>query len=180
MRQVLAFFVAVLSVTPASAQIRSHVWMTGLHAPVAFVQDPVFPDVQYVAEKTGLVISVQDGMRLPDPFLSLVGQLSLGDEQGLLGLRLIPTTGRTAACSSSSPISPGTRSSPDSPAVPPTRCGSIPPRGTTWRFQVANDLSVSRSPTTTAGTCVSAPTGTSISPWVTAAVQTTPSDTRRT
>jgi glucose/arabinose dehydrogenase len=47
-------------------------------------------DTLYVAEKTGRVIAIRDGAVLPDPVLDLRGEISLGGEQGLLGLAFSP------------------------------------------------------------------------------------------
>ena len=44
----------------------------------------------YVAEKTGKVVAVRDGSVDPVPVLDLTDQVSLGGEQGLLGLAFSP------------------------------------------------------------------------------------------
>ena len=44
----------------------------------------------YVAEKTGRVMAIRDGRVLPRPVLDLRGDVSLGGEQGLLGLAFSP------------------------------------------------------------------------------------------
>jgi glucose/arabinose dehydrogenase len=44
----------------------------------------------YVAEKTGRVMAIRDGRVLPRPVLDLRGDVSLGGEQGLLGLAFAP------------------------------------------------------------------------------------------
>ena len=44
----------------------------------------------YVAEKTGRVVAIHDGRVLSRPVLDLSGQVSLGSEQGLLGLAFSP------------------------------------------------------------------------------------------
>jgi Glucose / Sorbosone dehydrogenase len=77
----------------ASAQLpalQSTVVVTGLSNPVAFVQDPTDPAVQFVVEQGGRIRVVRDGALLADDFLSLVGHVSAGDEQGLLGLAFAP------------------------------------------------------------------------------------------
>jgi glucose/arabinose dehydrogenase len=79
----------------ASAQIRGTVQVTGLSSPVAFVQDPSNPAVQYVVELGGRIRRVANG-QLTD-FLNLSGQISSGGERGLLGLAFPPdfaTSGR--------------------------------------------------------------------------------------
>jgi glucose/arabinose dehydrogenase len=45
----------------------------------------------YVAEKTGRVVVIRDGAVDPVPVLDLTGQVSLGGEQGLLGLAFAPS-----------------------------------------------------------------------------------------
>lgn len=44
----------------------------------------------YVAEKTGRVVAIRDGTVDPNPVLDLSGEVSLGGEQGLLGLAFSP------------------------------------------------------------------------------------------
>ena len=44
----------------------------------------------YVAEKTGRVVAIRDGVVDPTPVLDLSSQVSLGGEQGLLGLAFSP------------------------------------------------------------------------------------------
>jgi glucose/arabinose dehydrogenase len=44
----------------------------------------------FIVEKTGTIRIVKDGSLLPDPFLDISGQVSGGDEQGLLGLAFPP------------------------------------------------------------------------------------------
>jgi glucose/arabinose dehydrogenase len=45
----------------------------------------------YVAEKTGRVVAIRGGVVDPVPVLDLTGQVSLGGEQGLLGLAFSPS-----------------------------------------------------------------------------------------
>jgi glucose/arabinose dehydrogenase len=47
----------------------------------------------YVAEKTGRVVAIRDGRVDPTPVLDLSGEVSLGAEQGLLGLAFAPGGG---------------------------------------------------------------------------------------
>jgi glucose/arabinose dehydrogenase len=44
----------------------------------------------FIVEKTGTIRIVKDGTLIPDPFLDISGQVSAGDEQGLLGLAFPP------------------------------------------------------------------------------------------
>ena len=48
----------------------------------------------YIAEKTGAVMAIRDGEVDPDPILDIGGSVSLGSEQGLLGIAFAPE-GRT-------------------------------------------------------------------------------------
>ena len=74
--------------SPASGQLRAATAVQGLTQPVAFVQDPSDPAVQYVVEQGGRVRVVQNGTVLGDDFLSLAGSISTGGERGLLGLAM--------------------------------------------------------------------------------------------
>jgi glucose/arabinose dehydrogenase len=79
-----------VSVSTAWAQIRFEVVATGFTTPVAFVQDPVQPNVQFVVEQGGRIRVVRDGAVLPQDFLNLTGQITSGGERGLLGLAFAP------------------------------------------------------------------------------------------
>ena len=63
---------------------------------VATLQQPLALAVRsgdpalYVAQKTGKVIAIRDGIEDPIPMLDLTDQVSLGGEQGLLGLAFSP------------------------------------------------------------------------------------------
>jgi glucose/arabinose dehydrogenase len=80
----------VLLSIPAVAQVRSDVYVSGLSAPVAFVQDPSAPDIQMVVELEGRIRVVQDGVLLADPFLNISNVVVSGGERGLLGLVFAP------------------------------------------------------------------------------------------
>jgi glucose/arabinose dehydrogenase len=64
--------------------------------PVASVEQPLALAVRpsdpslYVAEKTGRVVAIRDGVVDPTPVLDLSDEVSLGAEQGLLGLAFSP------------------------------------------------------------------------------------------
>ena len=68
--------------------------MTGLDLPVAMVQDPSRPLVQYVVEKTGRVRVISGGVLLAQSFLDVSTAITMGGEQGLLGLAISPITDR--------------------------------------------------------------------------------------
>jgi glucose/arabinose dehydrogenase len=72
--------------TPALAQLGSEIVVSGLQSPVAFVQDPSNPAVQYVVEQGGRLRVVRQGTLEAAPFLDLTASVRSGGEQGLLGL----------------------------------------------------------------------------------------------
>lgn len=80
----------LLLAAEAHAQLRLEVFASGFAQPVAFVQDPVDPAVQYVVEQGGRVRVLQDGTLLPDDFLDLTSSVSTSGERGLLGLAFAP------------------------------------------------------------------------------------------
>ena len=90
-RVVLAAAMALCSVVPrASAQVRADVYASGFSLPIAFVQDPLSPTVQYVVEQRGRIRVVINGAIAASDFLNLSTQVSAGGEQGLLGLAFSP------------------------------------------------------------------------------------------
>ena len=72
------------------AQIRSELHATGLTLPVAFIQDPTNPAVQFVVQQGGLIRVVQNGNVLATPFLDVSGLISCCGEQGLFSLAFPP------------------------------------------------------------------------------------------
>jgi glucose/arabinose dehydrogenase len=74
----------------ASAQIRFVPYVSGLSAPVEFVQDPTSPFVQFVVEQGGRIRAIDHGTLLPTPFLDVSAVISTGGERGLLGLAFAP------------------------------------------------------------------------------------------
>ena len=89
----LSVAVGIASPRQAAAQdtsLRATVVVSGLTAPVAFVQDPTQPGVQFVVEQGGRIRVVRDGALLPGDFLNLAAAISSGGEQGLLGLAFTP------------------------------------------------------------------------------------------
>src|SRR3954451_16482981 len=78
--------VLVAAATPASAQLRLVPYVSGLSAPLEFVQDPSVPSIQYVVEQVGTIRVIQGGIVLPAPFLDITSIISAGGERGLLGL----------------------------------------------------------------------------------------------
>ena len=74
----------------AFAQLHAVPYVSGLSAPVEFVQDPSSPSVQFVVEQAGRIRVIQNGTLLPTPFLDVSAVISFGGEQGLLGLAFSP------------------------------------------------------------------------------------------
>ncbi|HSL24202.1 MAG TPA: PQQ-dependent sugar dehydrogenase [Vicinamibacterales bacterium] len=81
----------------ALAQLVSRTIVSGLTAPLGFVQDPSDPAVQYVVEQGGRIRVLRAGVLQADDFLNLSGSILSGGERGLLGLVFPPdyaTSGR--------------------------------------------------------------------------------------
>jgi glucose/arabinose dehydrogenase len=74
----------------AHAQLSTRVHASGFNSPVAFVQDPVFTNVQYVVEQDGRIRVVRDGTVLATDFLDLRAPVLSGGERGLLGMAFAP------------------------------------------------------------------------------------------
>ena len=62
---------------------------SGLEFPLYLTAPPEDPRL-FVVEKGGRIRVIKDGVLLPTPFLDLSGQVSTGNEQGLLGLAFDP------------------------------------------------------------------------------------------
>jgi len=84
------FSFCLLEPPAAEAQLQLVPYVTGLNAPVGFVQDPADPSVQYVIEQGGRIRVIQSGALLPTPFLDVSSLISCCVEQGLLGLAFPP------------------------------------------------------------------------------------------
>jgi glucose/arabinose dehydrogenase len=63
--------------------------IAALEQPLALTVRPGDPAL-YVAQKTGIVVAIRDETVDPDPVVDLTGDVSLGGEQGLLGLVFSP------------------------------------------------------------------------------------------
>ena len=99
MRLRLAVFVVVLSsVLPADAraQLRPQPFASGFTVPLAFVQDPVNRNIQFVVQQNGHIRVIQNGAVLPGDFLDLSSSIAYGGEQGLLGMAFPPDTATSA------------------------------------------------------------------------------------
>jgi glucose/arabinose dehydrogenase len=84
---------SLLAGVPAAAQLRSQVVASGLVQPLAFVQDPSNPTVQYIVEQGGRILVLQAGVLQTAPFLDLSAATVAGGEGGLLGLAFPPDYG---------------------------------------------------------------------------------------
>ena len=79
--------------TEALAQLRTRVHASGFTQPIAFVQDPTDPAVQFVVEQGGRIRVVRNGAIEASNFLDLTAEVRSGGEQGLLGLAFPPDAG---------------------------------------------------------------------------------------
>jgi glucose/arabinose dehydrogenase len=77
----------------AQTPLGARVYASGFTAPLAFVQDPSDPSVQFVVEQGGRIRVVRSGALVDDDFLDLRGSIVSGGEQGLLGLAFQPDAG---------------------------------------------------------------------------------------
>lgn len=91
MRRTLPCLAFLALAAAGSTQLRTQVYATGFSLPIAIVQDPTNPNVQFVVEQRGLIRVVVNGVVQPTNFLSLVGTVTpSGSEQGLLGMAFHP------------------------------------------------------------------------------------------
>jgi len=97
---VFASLLLLFAAGTVEAQLRLRPFVSGLSMPVAIVQDPTDPTVQFTVEQTGVIRVVKNGV-ITGVFLNLTGT-QIGDvlccsERGLLGLAFPPdaaTSGR--------------------------------------------------------------------------------------
>ena len=91
MRSAPALLVAVmLAAYQTPAQLRSEVFVAGLQAPVAFVQDPTDSAVFFVVEQAGRIRAVRNRTIVTPDVLDLRDAVAAGGERGLLGLAFSP------------------------------------------------------------------------------------------
>jgi len=72
----------------ASAQLKSTTFVSGLSAPVAFIQDTADPASRFVVQQGGLIRLLRNGSLTN--FINLANAISTGGERGLLGMALAP------------------------------------------------------------------------------------------
>jgi glucose/arabinose dehydrogenase len=79
----------LLAAFQTAGGVRAVVFVTGLEAPVAFVQDPTDRAVFFAVEQAGRIRVVRNQVVEQD-FLDLRASVSAGGERGLLGMALAP------------------------------------------------------------------------------------------
>jgi glucose/arabinose dehydrogenase len=97
MRTSVLLLTFVMIASNAMAQLAVRVHASGFTQPVAFVQDPVDPAVQFVVQQQGRIRTVRDGVVESVDFLDLTSSVLSGGERGLLGMAFAPdaaTSGR--------------------------------------------------------------------------------------
>jgi glucose/arabinose dehydrogenase len=88
----VALFVACGLAANLQAQLRTRVYVTGLQAPIAYVQDPTDRDVKFIVQQDGRIRVFRGTSLVGTDFLNLGGTIVSGGEQGLLGLAFPPDT----------------------------------------------------------------------------------------
>lgn len=91
----LGLLLTVATAADAVAQLRAVVHATGFTQPIAVVQDPSDPAVQFVVEQRGRIRVVRNGALVETDFLDITSSVRSGGEQGLLGLAFPPGGGLT-------------------------------------------------------------------------------------
>ena len=87
----LVVLIAMLTMpSVVTAQLRTRVHASGFTQPVAFVQDPADPAVQFVVQQQGRIRTVRDGVVQGTDFLDLTAVVLSGGERGLLGMAFPP------------------------------------------------------------------------------------------
>ncbi len=86
------FGILLVAATSESAfsQIALKLVASGFSEPLAFVQDPTNPSVQFVVQKGGRIRVLLNGALQATDFLNLTGTVSTNSERGLLGLAFPP------------------------------------------------------------------------------------------
>src|SRR4051794_28487372 len=87
---VVALVAVLVARVEAQSPVRARVVASGLASPVAFVQDPSNPAVQFVVEQGGRIRVVNNEVLAATDFLDLRSVITSGGERGLLGLAFAP------------------------------------------------------------------------------------------
>jgi glucose/arabinose dehydrogenase len=72
------------------ARLRAAVYASGFSSPIAFVQDPLDANVQFVVEQAGRIRVIRSRSVEPADFLDLRNAVLAGGERGLLGMAFAP------------------------------------------------------------------------------------------
>jgi glucose/arabinose dehydrogenase len=90
----LFFLAGSVMVSALAAQsLTPTVFVSGVSQPVAFVQDPVHPNVQFVVQQNGVIRTVIDGALQATNFMQI--SVVTGSERGLLGMAFPPDHAQT-------------------------------------------------------------------------------------
>jgi glucose/arabinose dehydrogenase len=89
-RRTILLISALLLPASATAQLRAQVHASGFTQPVAVVQDPADPSVQFVVQQQGRIRAVREGVVQATDFLDLTPVVLSGGERGLLGMAFAP------------------------------------------------------------------------------------------
>ncbi len=92
LRAIVIVLVVELATSTLHGQLRARVQASGFANPVAFVQDPVDRNIQFVVQQNGRIRVVRSGTLLAADFLDVGGSIVSGGEQGLLGMAFAPDT----------------------------------------------------------------------------------------
>ena len=87
---VIAAMSFAFGTTPAAAQVRTQLVVSGLTNPVALVMDPLDHSTFYVVEQRGTIRTLRNNTLSPGLFLDIRSVISAGGERGLLGLAFPP------------------------------------------------------------------------------------------
>ncbi len=92
---IIAGLAGVISIaSPAmagSATVAGELYLTGLSRPVEMITDPANPDIQYIAQQSGRVRVVDNGVLQATDLISFAGDIgSTSNERGLLGIAIPP------------------------------------------------------------------------------------------
>jgi glucose/arabinose dehydrogenase len=85
----IALLAPFLLTAPLAAQVTTKLIAGGLTRPL-WAGAPAGDERLFIAQKGGLIRILANGQILATPFLSLLGKISTGDEQGLLGVAFHP------------------------------------------------------------------------------------------
>ncbi len=95
MKKYLAFaiFLFALNLHSQLGSLEINLYADGFDRPLYVTNDAIFNNNEfrlYVVEQGGKIKVLSNGMTIPTPFLNISGQVSNGNEQGLLGLAFHP------------------------------------------------------------------------------------------